>query len=123
MQDLAKKDFENLRQDSDDDSEPQIPAPTKVARRGRPPGKNLKKASESPSFDQVASEFSSDVALPSGGESASLLGSYNLRKGPSSYRFRPSDSIVKPSFGSATNETYSTWLSEVENEFPGTDLR
>ncbi|KAG6785567.1 hypothetical protein POTOM_007131 [Populus tomentosa] len=89
MQELAKKDFENLRQDSDD-SEPQ----TKVARRGRPPalGK-LKKALERSPIDRVGPEASSDATLATGGDHNNLSNGYNLRKS-SSYKYQPGDALV-----------------------------
>lgn len=114
MQELAKKDFENLRQDSDD-SEPQ----TKVARRGRPPalGK-LKKALERSPIDRVGPEASSDATLATGGDHNNLSNGYNLRKS-SSYKYQPGDALVRASYSS---ENYSSWLSEWENEFPGMGL-
>ena len=65
MQELARKDFANLRQDSDD-SEPQH----KIARRGRPPGKNSRKSSGMSPSERVAPDSSSDVTLASGGDIA-----------------------------------------------------
>ncbi|XVE94407.1 hypothetical protein REPUB_Repub02eG0005900 [Reevesia pubescens] len=116
MQELAKKDFENLRQDSDE-GEPQ----PKVVRRGRPPGKSLKKSLESSSFDRVGSEFSSDATLATGPDASSLSNTYNLRKGPISHKLRPTDTLMRPSWGSHINENYASWSSEWENEFPGCD--
>ncbi|KAH9693887.1 Bromo domain-containing protein [Citrus sinensis] len=119
--DLAKKDFENLRQDSDD-SEPQ--PRVKVVRRGRPP-KSLKKSLDSSPSDRIASEFSSDATLANGGDNVSWASAHNLRKGPiTSVRFRPADSVNRASHGSHVHgshagETYTSWLSEWENEFPG----
>ncbi|KAL3603204.1 hypothetical protein D5086_004063 [Populus alba] len=115
MQELAKKDFENLRQDSDD-SEPQ----TKVARRGRPPalGK-LKKALERSPIDRVGPEASSDATLATGGDHNNLSNGYNLRKS-SSYKYQPGDALVRASYSS---ENYSSWLSEWENEFPASVVK
>lgn len=89
IQEMAKKDFENLRQESDE-SEPQ----PRVVRRGRPPGaKNLKK-----------SEFPSDAT---GGDNAvSSLNGYNLRKG-----------LARASHGSRNSEIYNG-VYDWENEFP-----
>ncbi|XP_039026497.1 uncharacterized protein LOC120160130 isoform X1 [Hibiscus syriacus] len=117
MQELAKKDFENLRQDSDE-GEPQ----TKVVRRGRPPGKSLQKSLESLSFDRVGSEFSSDATLATGPD-ASRHNTYNLRKVPSSHKPRFADPYIRPSWGSHSNDNYSSWLSELENEFPASVVR
>ncbi|KAG6761929.1 hypothetical protein POTOM_035170 [Populus tomentosa] len=60
IQELAKKNFENLRQDSDDNE-----AEPKVVRRGRPPFENFKKSPGRPSLDLAGSEF------PTGGENRS----------------------------------------------------
>ncbi|XVE94406.1 hypothetical protein REPUB_Repub02eG0005900 [Reevesia pubescens] len=118
MQELAKKDFENLRQDSDE-GEPQ----PKVVRRGRPPGKSLKKSLESSSFDRVGSEFSSDATLATGPDASSLSNTYNLRKGPISHKLRPTDTLMRPSWGSHINENYASWSSEWENEFPASVVK
>ncbi|PQM38978.1 uncharacterized protein Pyn_15008 [Prunus yedoensis var. nudiflora] len=72
IHELAKKNFDNLRQDSDDNE----PGP-KVVRRGRPPTKNLKKPLGRPSLERAGSEFS-DATLATGAENAN----YDLRKGP-----------------------------------------
>ncbi|KAL0560900.1 hypothetical protein IC582_001317 [Cucumis melo] len=74
IQELAKKNFKNLRQDSDDNE----PEP-KVVRRGRPPTKNLKKPLGRPSLERAGSEFSPDATLATGGENANR--SSDLRKG------------------------------------------
>ncbi|OMP03247.1 hypothetical protein CCACVL1_02489 [Corchorus capsularis] len=88
IKELAKKNFDNLRQDSDkNDSEP------KVVRRGRPPTKNLKKPLGRPSLEPPASEFSSDATLATGAENTS---NYDMRKGP-----LPSD---KSSFADSTGK-------------------
>ncbi|GKU98166.1 hypothetical protein SLEP1_g11200 [Rubroshorea leprosula] len=116
MHELAKKDFENLRQDSDD-SEPQ----PKVVRRGRPPGKSIKKSLEPSSLERVASEFSSDATLAAGGDAPNWQN--NLRRGTNSYRLRPAETLVRPSYASHNHETYSNWSSEWENEFPASVVR
>ena len=103
-----------MRQDSDE-GEPQ----PKIVRRGRPPGKSLKKSLESSSFDRVVSEFSSDATLATGPDASSFSNTYNLRKGPSSHKLQPADTLIRPSWGSHSNENYASWSSEWENEFPG----
>ncbi|KDP36784.1 hypothetical protein JCGZ_08075 [Jatropha curcas] len=113
IQELAKKDFENLRQDSDD-GEPQ----PKIVRRGRPPGK-LKKSHEKSPFDRVGPECSSEATLASGGDNPNLSTGYNLRR-THSYKYQPADVLVRTSHGS---ETYATWVSEWENEFPASVLK
>uniref|UniRef100_A0A2P2LHN8 Bromo domain-containing protein n=1 Tax=Rhizophora mucronata TaxID=61149 RepID=A0A2P2LHN8_RHIMU len=75
IQELAKKNFENLRQDSDDNE----PEP-KVVRRGRPPMKNFKKSVGRPPSERAGSEFSSDATLAAGGENT-IMSTNDLRKG------------------------------------------
>jgi bromodomain-containing protein 9 len=115
MQEIARKDFENLRQDSDDDddedddndSEPPQP---KIVQRGRPPGKRSKK-----SLGMSPIEF---AAPESGGDTASGSNGYNLRKAVS--KFQPTDSSAR---GLQYNSGgYTSWTSEWENEFPGQSL-
>ncbi|XVF63526.1 hypothetical protein PTKIN_Ptkin09bG0093800 [Pterospermum kingtungense] len=118
IQEMAKKDFENLRQDSDE-GEPQ----PKVVRRGRPPGKSLKKSIESSSFDRVGSEFSSDATLATGPDASGLTNTYNLRKGTGLNQLRPADTLLRPSWGSHSNENYASGSSEWENEFPASVVR
>ncbi|KAF2310232.1 hypothetical protein GH714_007329 [Hevea brasiliensis] len=95
MQELASKDFENLRQDSDD-GEPQ----PKIVRRGRPPGK-LKKSLERSTLDRVGPECSSDATLASGGDNPNSSAGYNLRR-THSYKYQPADVLVKPLLGPIT---------------------
>ncbi|KAL5856255.1 hypothetical protein ACOSQ4_006057 [Xanthoceras sorbifolium] len=76
IHELAKKNFENLRQDSDDNE----PEP-KVVRRGRPPTKNFKKPPGRPSLERAHAEFSSDATLATGAENA-IRTSHDSRKGP-----------------------------------------
>ncbi|XP_020535536.1 uncharacterized protein LOC105635519 isoform X2 [Jatropha curcas] len=76
IQELAKKNFENLRQDSDDNE----PEP-KIVRRGRPPTKNIKKPLGRPSLERAGSEFSLDASLATGGDNT-IWSSCDLRKGP-----------------------------------------
>lgn len=114
MQELANKDFENLRQDSDD-NEPQ----PKVVRRGRPPRKNLSKSLDSSPFDHACTEPALDASLASeGGGNARGSNTCNLRKGQPSYRFPPADTVLRASHGSHNNETCTGWWPEWENEFP-----
>ncbi|KAF5745815.1 bromodomain-containing protein [Tripterygium wilfordii] len=64
IQELAKKNFENLRQGSDD-NEPEC----KVERRGRPPTKNSKKHLGRTSLEHAGLDFSTDATLATGAES------------------------------------------------------
>ncbi|CAA7410703.1 unnamed protein product [Spirodela intermedia] len=66
IQELARKDFENLRQESSDDSEPE----TKSTKRGRPPSKNgTKKAGGRPA-ERSFYDLSRGVTLTDGGDSS-----------------------------------------------------
>lgn len=112
MQEIAKKDFENLRQDSDDDSEPQQP---KFVQRGRPPGKSSRKSLGMSPPECAAPESSSDATLASCGDIASGSNGYNLRKGLS--KFQPTDSSTRASH--INSGGYTSWASDWENEFPG----
>ncbi|KAM3341537.1 bromodomain-containing protein 9 [Capsicum galapagoense] len=113
IQDLAKRDFENLRHEGEDGA----PQP-KVVRRGRPPSKNLKKSVENSPIDRAVPEHSPGVTLASGGDKATGSNSYNLRKGPIL-------STADASFGhrSRNGESYSEWVTDWNNEFPANILR
>ncbi|TYI82021.1 hypothetical protein E1A91_D05G193600v1, partial [Gossypium mustelinum] len=112
MQELAKKDFENLRQDSDE-GEPQL----KVVRRGRSPEKSLKKSLVSASsIDHVGSEYS-DATLAAGRYTSSLSNTYN------SHKLRPADTFIRSSWGSPSKENHAICSSEWENEFPASVVR
>lgn len=117
MQEIARKDFENLRQDSDDDSEPQPKQQHKIVQRGRPPGKHIRKSLGMSPSDRVGPESSSDATLASGGDIASGSNGYNLRKGLSKFPF--ADSLARASHSNLNSGGYSSWSSEWENEFPG----
>lgn len=105
IQELAKKNFDNLRQDSDDNK----PEP-KIVRRGRPPTKHLK-LQAGPSLERASSEFS-DATLATGGENTTFS-NYNLRKAPSlSDKFDPFDLSGRSLNGSRNSETYASLLAE-----------
>ncbi|XP_030523758.2 uncharacterized protein LOC115736279 [Rhodamnia argentea] len=108
MQDIAKKDFENLRQDSD--SEPEQP---KIVRRGRPPGRGLKKLLDKPSVNGVCREGSSDATLANVDNSC-WPNTYNLRV----HNPGPSDSIGNATHRTPYIESQPSWFSDLENEFP-----
>ncbi|ONI05503.1 hypothetical protein PRUPE_5G010200 [Prunus persica] len=115
IQELAKKDFDNLRQ-ATDDCEPK----PKLARRGRPPGKSMKKSIDGSPLDRVGPQTISETTLASGGENPSLSNAYNLRR-PASHNIRSSDVLNRAPNGSFSGET--SWLSGWENEFPTSVLR
>ncbi|XP_010536477.1 PREDICTED: uncharacterized protein LOC104811472 [Tarenaya hassleriana] len=114
MHEMAKKDFENLRQDSDDEGSQPQPQP-KVAKRDHPPGKSLKKQPDLYPIDHTASEISAEVAVTTVGDSSKLSGAYNLRKAPP-YGFRTVDTPIR--FGHHSSENQSGWSIDWENEFP-----
>ncbi|KAG5542754.1 hypothetical protein RHGRI_015763 [Rhododendron griersonianum] len=119
IQELAKRDFENLRQVNDDG----VPQP-RIVKRGRPPGKNLKKLLGNPPFDRVAPESTSDATLATVGDNATGSNSYNLRKAPTvSLRVRSNDEFLGSSHLSRNYESYSEWLSELNSEFPASVLK
>ncbi|XP_010428696.1 PREDICTED: uncharacterized protein LOC104713302 isoform X2 [Camelina sativa] len=113
MLELAKKDFGNLRQESDGEeqvslSQQQQP---KVVKRGRPPGSGLKKQLEQSLINRsTTSEISADAA----GDSSRLSGSYNLRKNPP-YGFRQAESCVRINH---SNENQNGFLIDWDKEFP-----
>ncbi|XP_077231209.1 uncharacterized protein LOC143864207 isoform X2 [Tasmannia lanceolata] len=79
IQELARKDFENLRQDSED-NEPELKPPV---RRGRPPGKtSFKRLVGRLSLERAGSDFSSDATLATAGDNAGWCNSTHdqLRK-------------------------------------------
>ncbi|KAL1219735.1 Transcription factor GTE11 [Cardamine amara subsp. amara] len=126
IQELAKKDFENLRQDSDDEEpqnqqnqqQQQQQQQPKVARRGRPP----KKQPEPSSIDRTASEISADALIPGGDSSNKFSGAYNLRKAPPLYKFRQAESSVRINHNSET-QSGSGWSIDWENEFPSSVVK
>ncbi|KAK6946540.1 Bromodomain [Dillenia turbinata] len=119
IQELAKKNFENLRQDSDDNE----PEP-RVVRRGRPPTKSLKKSLGRPSLESAGSDFP-DAALATGVES-SIWSNSDLKRGS------PVDKsgLVESSgqlLSGRNNDGYFGFLndhkSEKNEEFPGPLIR
>nr|GMD04590.1 bromodomain-containing protein 9-like [Ipomoea batatas] len=116
IQDLAKRDFENLRHEGED-GEPQ----PKVVRRGRPPSsKNMKKSIETSPVDRVGPEISSGATLASGEDKAIGSNSYNLRKAQPLYRFRSNDVSL---YRSRNGESYSERSTDWNDEFPASILR
>ncbi|XP_049362885.1 uncharacterized protein LOC125827621 [Solanum verrucosum] len=113
IQDLVRRDFENLRHEGEDGA----PQP-KVVRRGRPPSKNLKKSVENSPIDRVVPEHSSGATLASGDDKAIGSNSYNLRRGPML-------STTDASFAnhSRNGENYFDWSTDWNNEFPANILK
>lgn len=110
IQELAKKNFENLRQDSDDNE----PEP-RIVRRGRPPNKNLKKPPVKPSSELAGSEFSSDATLAIGGENA-MWSNYDTRKGPHNLQKSAFADLSGQSHVARNNDFYSSWSAENKSE-------
>ncbi|XP_043711234.1 uncharacterized protein LOC122660117 [Telopea speciosissima] len=122
MLELAQKNFDNLRQDSEDNE----PEP-KVVRRGRPPTKHLKKQLGKPPFERAGSEFSSDATLATLGDNSNWQNNYDQRKGSLSDRTGLSDASGRIFHGSHNSEAYTSWLNERKyeknEEFPGSGLK
>ncbi|KAL5713807.1 hypothetical protein ACHQM5_015852 [Ranunculus cassubicifolius] len=107
---LAKKDFENLRQGSDHTE-------FQPKRRGRPPTKNLKKRLGRPPLERLGSDPSSNATLANAGDNVGSS-SYDLRRGPFSGRSSPSPNYNGEMFAwSADNK------SETNDEFSASMLK
>ncbi|KAL9264434.1 Bromodomain and PHD finger-containing protein [Drosera capensis] len=106
IQELAKKDFENLMQDSDDNE-----SETKVVRRGRPPlFKNLKKSLGKPPEERVPPDHSG-ATLASRADSSNrpIL---DTRKGSPVEKLTSADPAPRTSVGSRQPEAYPNWSAE-----------
>ncbi|WOL10756.1 hypothetical protein Cni_G19515 [Canna indica] len=121
IQELAKKNFENLRRESDDEPEPKT-----VVRRGRPPNKNKKNGQ--PPADRPASDFSADATLANVGGNAhwSSLAHETSKKVSSGDK----PGIVDVSNRMASYSLHNTdtfgWTSEWKadrNEYSGSSLK
>ncbi|KAJ0742084.1 putative chromatin remodeler Bromodomain family [Helianthus annuus] len=112
IHELAKRDFENLRQEGEDGE-----LKPKVVRRGRPPGKLVKKTPGRPPLDRVGPESTSGATLATTEDNANESTPYNLRKAPPVlYRFQ-ADGLLG-SHRSRNGEHYSEFLSDWNEEFP-----
>lgn len=111
IQELAKKNFENLRQDGDEHK-----AEPKIVRRGRPPTKNLKKPLGRPPLDRTGSELS-EATLATGGDN--IWSNYDLRKGSGLAE------VSGRSHGFRNGEMHTGWSADhkYNDEFPGSMLR
>ncbi|CAH2067571.1 unnamed protein product [Thlaspi arvense] len=117
MLEIAKKDFENLRQESDEEEPVTLRQQPKVVERGRPTGTCLKKQPEPSSVDRTISEISAEATATQtlGGDNSRSSGAYNLRSAHPSYRFRQSETSVRINH---YNENQSGLLIDWEKEFP-----
>ncbi|GAB4853017.1 hypothetical protein Ancab_017206 [Ancistrocladus abbreviatus] len=105
IQELAEKNFENLRQDSDDNE----PEP-KIVRRGRPPTKNLKKTVGKSSLEHATSEVSG-ATLATGVENPNQS-NYDLRRGTPLEKYGSNDSLGRSFHGSSPGEVYISWSAD-----------
>ncbi|PKU75486.1 bromodomain-containing protein DDB_G0270170 isoform X2 [Dendrobium catenatum] len=88
IHELAKKSFENLRQESDDNNDPE----PKIARRGRPPGtgkNNINRPVGRPPAERAGSEFSSEASLANASNG-------NLSSSPMTEALRRGSGFHKP---------------------------
>ncbi|KAL7613735.1 hypothetical protein Lser_V15G04832 [Lactuca serriola] len=109
---LAKRDFENLRQEGEDGE-----LQPKVVKRGRPPGKHVKKTPGRPPLDRVGPESTSGATLATPEDNTNESTPYNLRKAPPMlYRYQP-DGLFG-SNRSRNGEHFSELLSDWNEEFP-----
>ncbi|KAL9244902.1 hypothetical protein vseg_018618 [Gypsophila vaccaria] len=102
IQELAMKNFENLRQDSDDNELDQEP---KVARRGRPP-KFAKRPPGRPPLVRANSDFTETVHPTAGGTTS--RSNIDHKKGsplPEKHGF--ADSIARTLLGSRSSDAYT----------------
>lgn len=106
-----------MRRESSDESEPE----QKVVRRGRPPGKSLKKSlGIGNAIDSNGAEFCSGATLASGCDDSYNVNGYNLRRARSTFRPLPADPLARTSTAQAQHgETLASWLPEWKIEFPG----
>lgn len=108
IQELAMRNFENLRAESDD-NEPE-PEP-KVVRRGRPPTKNLKRPPGRPPLERANSDFpEATVATAAGG--TTNRSNNEVRKASHLEKYGSTDSFARSLYGSRYGEAYVGWSAE-----------
>ncbi|XP_076951264.1 uncharacterized protein LOC143624531 [Bidens hawaiensis] len=113
IQELAKRDFENLRQEGEDGE-----LQPKVVRRGRPPGKQVKKTPGRPPLDRVGPESTSGATLATIEDNTNESTPYNLRKAPPMlYRYQ-ADGSLGSHHRSCNGEHLSELLTDWNEEFP-----
>ncbi|XP_068640756.1 uncharacterized protein [Aristolochia californica] len=116
IQELAKKNFENLRQDSEDN----VPD-LKAVRRGRPPGKtSIKRQLGHPLADRASSDFSSDATLATPGDNKSNS-LHDTRRGAD----KPGlgDASTRSSRSAETHGGLADHKSDRNDEFSGSMLK
>ncbi|KAJ9554628.1 hypothetical protein OSB04_018673 [Centaurea solstitialis] len=120
IQELAKRDFENLRQEGDDGE-----LQPKVVRRGRPPSKHLKRPpGRPPSSDAVAApESTSGASLATAVDNANESTPYNLRRGSMLYNKHHGDGS-HPSHRSRNGEHSEVdWNEEFPAQIKRADMK
>ncbi|XP_076889887.1 uncharacterized protein LOC143540793 [Bidens hawaiensis] len=113
IQELAKRDFENLRQEGEDGE-----LQPKVVKRGRPPSKYLKKPPGRPSLEVAAAAPESTSAATVAhtvDNNTNESTPYNLRRGPMIYKSY-ADGLFPTS--RARNGEQSELLTDWNEEFP-----
>ncbi|KAK9666923.1 hypothetical protein RND81_14G221100 [Saponaria officinalis] len=111
MHELATKNFENLRQDSDgDELEPESLEPeSKVVRRGRPP-KHLKRGRGRPPLERSKSDFSEATPSTVGGFTNRLK--EHTTDPPRLEKYGSTDSFARTVRKSRNSEPYVGWSAE-----------
>lgn len=106
IQEVAKKDFENLRQDSDaSEPEPEPlpePEPKPQRRRGRPPKNAVKQQLEQPPAERATTNFSAATLAAAGNSGLYAHSGFDIQR-------RIAD-VLKASFANRNNE--HNWSSE-----------
>uniref|UniRef100_A0A0E0M479 Bromo domain-containing protein n=1 Tax=Oryza punctata TaxID=4537 RepID=A0A0E0M479_ORYPU len=115
IQELAKKDFENLRQDSDasePEPEPEIkpdPEPKPQPRRGRPPNKNtIKQKVGRPPVERATADFSGATLASVGNSGHRTQPAFDLQRQVMNGSFIAD--VLRASFASRNNEY--NWSNE-----------
>ncbi|XP_038975442.1 uncharacterized protein LOC120106548 [Phoenix dactylifera] len=106
IHELAKKNFENLRQESDD-SEPELKM---VVRKGRPPNKNKRPVGRPP--ERATSDFSPDSTLANAGDGTQWS---NMTHDLSRKGSVADQSGMMASHGLRNTDTFS-WMGEQKSE-------
>lgn len=96
IQELAMRNFDNLRVDSDDnEAEPE----PKVVRRGRPPTKNLKRPPGRPPLERANSDFAETTVATAGG--TTNRSNNEMRKASHLEKYGSTDSFARSFYGSS----------------------
>ncbi|KAJ6830667.1 ankyrin repeat, bromo and BTB domain-containing protein-like isoform X3 [Iris pallida] len=117
IQELAKKDFKSLRQESDSETEPQ------TVRRGRPPMKNtIKRMLAKPPADRTICDVSNATLANSRDDTRSNSTNDLLRKGPSFDKMNMVDSSTRASHTLCYNQTHRS-NGDQKSEYLGFSLK